>query len=247
MVYVSFSVTAFLFHLCLHGIPCLAHGSILFRGASAVVSFNQTSETVQVLYNASVLVIGDTIASIFPASHPQLVPSNTTIVPCEGKIITPGFVDTHRHLWQTAYRTLGSNTSLAEYFVRYGEFSQAKTVLSPDDVYLGQLMGIYESLNAGVTSILDHAHHTWSNETALAGLQASVDSGARVWWCYAFHDLSNATWTSPYTREEQIDDFLHLSQQGPQRNSGTVSLGIAYDNFALETPPQVKQIMSLAL
>ncbi|GIJ92652.1 hypothetical protein Asppvi_001930 [Aspergillus pseudoviridinutans] len=168
-------------------------------------------------------------------------------MPSEGKIIAPGFVDTHRHAWQTAFKTLGSNTSLAEYFVRYGEFSPAKKIFTPEDVYIGQLTGLCESINSGVTSILDHAHHTWSSETALAGLQASVDSGARTWWCYAFHNLSDATWVSNYTREDQIADFLHIAEDGPWRKSDTVSLGIAYDNFAMDDAAEIEQITSLAV
>jgi cytosine/adenosine deaminase-related metal-dependent hydrolase len=240
-----FPVHFLLFHLFLHCATCAAQDSILFQGAAAVISFNSTTETVQVLYNTSVLVTGDTVAAIFPVSEEVPLPKNTTIIPADGKIVTPGFVDTHRHLWQTAYKTLGSNTTLADYFARYSEFSLAKTTFTPDDVYLSQLFGIHESLNAGVTSIVDHAHHTWSSETAQAGLQASVDSGARVWWCYAFHDVSNATWTSPYTRQDQVDDFVYLSQHGSWRNS-TVSLGIAYDNFGTENATLVNQIISLA-
>jgi cytosine/adenosine deaminase-related metal-dependent hydrolase len=172
--------------------------------------------------------------------------SDVCKIPSQGKIITPGFVDIHRHLWQTAYRTLGSNTSLAEYFNRYGEFAIAKSVYTPEDVYLGQLTGIYESLNAGVTSILDHSHHTWSPETALAGLEASVDSGARIWWSFTFHNLDNATYTSPYTRQAQVKDFLQLSQHGPWRNSSTVSLGAAYDGWTIENTTLVQQIIDLA-
>ncbi|KFZ18877.1 hypothetical protein V501_00961, partial [Pseudogymnoascus sp. VKM F-4519 (FW-2642)] len=127
-----------------------------------------------------------------------------------------------------------------------GEYALAKTVYTPEDVYLGQLTGIYESLNAGVTSILDHSHHTWSNETALAGLEATVDSSARVWWCYAFHNLDNSTWVASYNRDAQVNDFLSLSQNGPWTNSSVVSLGISYDGWTVESPSEVNQIIDLA-
>ncbi|RHZ48764.1 hypothetical protein CDV55_102164 [Aspergillus turcosus] len=229
---------------------CLATGpidSILFQDAAAVISFDTTTESLQVLYDASVLVTGDTVAAIIPASEQVQLPKNTQVIPSEGKIISPGFVDTHRHLWQTAFKTLGHNTSLPEYIMRYSEFSAAKRIFTPEDVYLSQLTGLYESLNSGVTSVLDHAHHTWSEETSLAGLQASVDSGARVWWCYAFHNISDPTWVTDYDREAQIADFIHLSEHGPQRNSDAVSLGIAYDYFAIEHPYSIEKIISLAL
>ncbi|KFY99394.1 hypothetical protein V500_01380 [Pseudogymnoascus sp. VKM F-4518 (FW-2643)] len=206
----------------------------------------EDGNSVQVFYNTSVLVTGDTIASILPAADKVRLPKHTTIIPAQGKIISPGFVDTHRHLWQTAFKTLGSNTSLAEYFNCYSEYSLAKTVYAPEDVYLGQLTGIYESLNAGVTTILDHSRHTWSNETALAGLEATVDSGARVWWCYGFHNLTNANWVASYDREAQVNDFLSLSQNGPWINSSVVSIGISYDGWTVESPSQVNQIIGLA-
>lgn len=247
MANMFFSLTSVFIHLLLCGAAYAAKSSILLEGAAAVISVDRATNNVQVLYNSSVLVTGNTIVSVYDASKKASIPSNTTIVPCQGKIITPGFIDTHRHLWQTAFKGLASNTSLAEYFFRYSMFSDAKTVFTPEDIYVGQLTGIYESLNSGVTSILDHAHHTFSHETSLAGLQASVDSGARIWWSFAFYDLSNATWTSPYTRQAQIDDFTSLSsQKGPAANSSTVSIGMAYDYWGMDNATQVNQIIDLA-
>lgn len=222
-------------------LPSAARGSdTLFKGGT-VLSFDNVTESVKVLYNTSVLVSGSQIVSIFPQSQNVTLSPGTEVIPLEGKIMSPGFVDTHRHLWQSAFRTLGSNTSLAEYFFRYSEFTQAGTVFTPEDVYYGQIIGIYESLNAGVTSILDHAHHTWSNATALAGLNASIASGARVWWCYAFHNLTNG-----YTREDQLADFEYLSKYGPWRNSSTTTLGLAYDPISLDPPPLVQTVVNVA-
>ncbi|OCL09623.1 putative chlorohydrolase family protein [Glonium stellatum] len=222
-------------------LPSAAHcAETLFEGGT-VLSFDDVTESVKVLFNTSILVSGNQIVSIFPQSQNITLPPGTEIIPSQGKIISPGFIDTHRHLWQSAFRTLGSNTSLAEYFDRYSEFTQAQTVFTPDDVYYGQLIGIYESLNAGVTSILDHAHHTWSNATALAGLNASITSGARVWWCYAFHNLTNG-----YTREDQLADFEYISQYGPWRNSSTTTLGLAYDPLSLDPPSLVQTVVDVA-
>lgn len=223
-------------------LPSIARcANTLFEGGT-VISFDDATQNVQVLYNTSILVSGNEIISIFPQSRNITFSPDTEIIPSEGKILSPGFVDTHRHLWQTAFRTIASNTSLAEYFSRYSEFTQVGTVYSADDVYYGQLTGIYESLNAGVTSILDHAHHTWSNDTALAGLNASVESGARVWWCYAIHNLTNG-----YSRDEQLAYFQDLLEDGPSRNSSTVEVGLAYDMLSLDTPPAVQTVVDLAM
>lgn len=114
--------------------------STLFEKGT-VISFDDTTQTLKVLFNASVLVTGDRIDTIFEDADDSniTVPPGTERVSAEGKIISPGFVDTHRHGWQTAYKTLGSNTTLAEYFDRYGEFTQASTLFTADDIYLGQV------------------------------------------------------------------------------------------------------------
>lgn len=118
--------------------------STLFEKGT-VISFNNTTDSLRVLYNASVLVTNDRIAAIFENSDEVTVPSGTERVSVEGKIVSPGFVDTHRHGWQTAYKTLGSNTTLAEYFDRYGEFTQAGTEFTADDIYLGQVRNYFAS------------------------------------------------------------------------------------------------------
>ncbi|GAB1317056.1 hypothetical protein MFIFM68171_07266 [Madurella fahalii] len=200
-----------------------AAASTLLRGGT-IISFNRATESLEVIRNGSVLVTDDRIANIFGSTPPgSELPEGTEEVDITDKILTTGFIDTHRHGWQTAFKTLGSNTSLVEYFNLYGEFAN-EGLLNADDVYIGQLAGLYEALNAGVTTTVDHAHHTWSDETAEAGLRASIDSGARVFWCYAFHSLQN------FTVNEQLANFRALATNASFQGTPT-SLGIAYDSF----------------
>jgi cytosine/adenosine deaminase-related metal-dependent hydrolase len=126
---------------------------VLFENGT-VTSFDDENEDLKIIRDTSVLVVGDRIAAIFDSSSPCPIalPSNAEKVSTENKIISPGFIDTHRHGWQTAYRTIAANTTLAEYFKHYSQFSQAAKVFTPEDIYFGQPAGIYECLNAGVTS-----------------------------------------------------------------------------------------------
>jgi hypothetical protein len=97
-----------------------------------------------------------------------------------------------------------SNITLPEYFAHFGEAASAGRV-DAEQVYIGQLAGLYELLNAGSTTTLDHAHHTWSDETSWAGLNASIESGARVFWSYAFHEVNN------YTIAQQLVNFRDIA------------------------------------
>ncbi|KAG9880833.1 Metallo-dependent hydrolase, partial [Aureobasidium melanogenum] len=203
----------------------LCANSTLFEGGT-IITFDETSRLPVALHGSSLLVTGDSIAKIFESSDNVTLPINTEIVNVEGQIVSPGFIDTHRHSWQTAYKTLGSNTTLAEYFSRYGEFTQAGTVFGPDDVYIGTLAGLYEPLDAGVTTILEHAHGTFSNETSKAYLNAAIDSGVRMAFCYAFHELSNG-----FSFQEQLANFADLMKDEKLSSQDLVQIGVAYDSF----------------
>lgn len=225
------AVSALLLHfllqlLCLYCNVLVADASsILFTGGT-VIAFDEATESLDVLSPGSVLVTDDRIATVTSGSYNGTLPAETETMNITGKIITTGFVDTHRHGWQTAYKTLASNVTLAQYFARYGEYAPlVHQTFTPEDIYIGQLAGLYEAINAGVTTTLDHAHHTFSVETSEAGLQASIDSGVRVFWCYAIHNISNG-----FSITDQIANFQDIATDQRFR-SNTTSLGIGYDTF----------------
>ncbi|KAK0625143.1 amidohydrolase [Bombardia bombarda] len=207
--------------------------SILFSGGT-VIAFNYTTESLDVIRNGSVLVVDDRITSVFRGDElgGQMIPEGTEQVNITNKIIAPGMIDTHKHGWQTGFKTLASNTSLVEYFNRYGEFP-ADGLLNADDVYIGQLAGIYEALNSGVTTILDHAHHSWDPATTEAGLQASIDSGSRIFWGYTFHNVTN------FTIDEQLVHFRELATNASYGGTPT-ELAIAFDSFGPN--PNLRQV-----
>ena len=68
----------------------------------------------------------------------------------------PGFVDTHRHTWQTTMRAICADWTLMDYF------RGIRLTISPrylaEDVYAGNYVGALEALDAGVTTILDFSH-----------------------------------------------------------------------------------------
>ncbi|KAF4955655.1 hypothetical protein FSARC_11803 [Fusarium sarcochroum] len=210
----------------------------LFSGAT-IIGWDDSNNLPRITRDGHLLVTGDRITSI-TKSKPSHLPNDTEIIDVTGQIISPGFIDTHRHGWQTAFKTLASNTTLAQYFGRYGEFAAAPH-FTADDVYWGQLAGLLEALNAGVTTSLDHAHHTWSNETAYAGLNASIESGARVFWAYTFHDIPALNYSVP----DQIPNFIDIAKSN-LRGGSNVELGIAYDSFGPNPPAVAKEVAHLA-
>ncbi|KAH7036023.1 uncharacterized protein B0I36DRAFT_319548 [Microdochium trichocladiopsis] len=218
-----------------------AAGSKLFAGGT-IVAFDSGSESIRVVRDGHLLVTDDRIAGIFEsAPDNSSLPAHTERIDVTGQILTPGFIDTHRHGWQTAYKTIGSNTTLAEYVGRYGEFASAPH-WTAEDVYNSQLAGLYESLNAGVTTSLDHAHHTWSNETAYAGLNASIASGARIVWAYTVHPLE----TVDFPVAEQLANLREIAQSAALAESSRTELGVAFDFFSGADTKLIEEVVALA-
>lgn len=45
-----------------------------------------------------------------------LVIADVTTIDCAGKIVSPGFIDTHHHVWQTQLRGSHADETLLDYF-----------------------------------------------------------------------------------------------------------------------------------
>jgi imidazolonepropionase-like amidohydrolase len=77
--------------------PAVAKASsILFTGGS-IVAFEVVNkiDTLKVIHNGSVLVTDGRIVNVGSVSPGQL-PNDTERIDITGKIMTPGFIDTHR-------------------------------------------------------------------------------------------------------------------------------------------------------
>ena len=97
-------------------------------------------------------------------------------------IVMPGFVDTHRHMWQGALRNILPNGLLSD----YGRdiTGTARSVFRPEDAHIGDLVSALGAINAGVTTVLDWSHIGNSPEHSDAAIAGLRESGIRA--VYAF-------------------------------------------------------------
>lgn len=95
-----------------------------------------------------------------------------------------GFVDTHRHTWQSGLRAIAPDTGFGGYLRRIlGELAPR---YRPEDVYLGNLAGALESLNSGVTTLLDWSHIQLTPDHTAAAVDALLASGVRGVFGYSY-------------------------------------------------------------
>lgn len=84
----------------------LKGGTILQHGAN---------DQVRVVRDTDLLVEGGIIAKI---GRDLTASPGARVIDCRGKVISPGFVDTHHHVWQTQLKGRHSDDTLLDYTAR---------------------------------------------------------------------------------------------------------------------------------
>jgi hypothetical protein len=120
-----------------------------------------------------IAAVGTGLAADLPESH---------IIEASGRLVMPGLVDTHRHVWQGALGGSTGQVSLIGYSAAV--IAGIAPLYEPADSYAGTLWGALQALDAGITTIADWAHNLPSPEHADANLLALQDAGIRGIFLY---------------------------------------------------------------
>ena len=170
------------------------------------------------------------------------------VVDASGKIVLPGFVDGHRHLWQTPMRGAGTGWSFSEY-IRKMLYTRA-VCYRPEDMYVAGLAGGLEALNAGVTSVADHSHNMRSPEHADGAVEGMLASGIGGVFGYCYGRTPGhgpgATTTSDQVRQGLLEgpqwrfsDARRVRDKYFSDSNSLVRFGIAtsfFETFAVTRP-----------
>jgi 5-methylthioadenosine/S-adenosylhomocysteine deaminase len=130
------------------------------------------------------LARGDVLITdgVITAVADRIDAADAEVIDATDRIVLPGFVDNHRHTWQTAFRGIGADWTFDDYVVAM--HGTLKPRYRPEDVYLGNLLGRLEALHSGVTTMLDWFHAAQSPEHADAALTGLRDAPGRSIFCY---------------------------------------------------------------
>ena len=105
------------------------------------------------------------------------------VIDAMGKIVMPGFVSGHNHLWQSAFRGLAADKELFGWLgalhYSYGSY------FSDGDMYAFTLHGSLDQLAKGITTTYDHSQRLATSETQYReSFQAGLDTAQHFIFSY---------------------------------------------------------------
>lgn len=143
---------------------------ILFTGAAIVTM----DPDLGVIGHGDLLVEGDTITAVGTG----LVAGDAVVVDATGTVLTPGFVDTHRHAWEAQLRRIMPDVDDLGGYVM-STLAGYATVYRPEDMYVGTKLAALTAIDSGITTMLDFSHNSRTPAHSDAAIEALRDTGIR--------------------------------------------------------------------
>jgi 5-methylthioadenosine/S-adenosylhomocysteine deaminase len=189
---------------------------ILIRGGTVLTMDPHLGD----LQPGDVLIEDDRIAAV-----DRNIDTDAEVIDATGRIVIPGFVDTHRHTWEAAIRNCAPNATLDDYFVEV--LDTFAPLYRPEDVYASNLAGSLECLNAGITTLVDWSHINNTPEHPDAAIRALQETGIRAQYAYGSANTSLAAYWFDSTIAIPGGDVRRVRESYFSSDAGLLTMALA--------------------
>jgi putative selenium metabolism protein SsnA len=178
-----------------------------------------------------VLIEGDKIARVGEMEDCPKPPEGAETIDAKGRLLLPGFVCAHTHLYSALARGLALPGVSPN---RFGEILEQfwwrlDKALDPESIYYSALVGGLGFVKSGVTTIVDHHASPNSIRGSLKAIKKAIvdELGLRASLCYETSDRDG-----PKAAEEgiaeNIEFFDYVQAEGDDRLSALIGLHASF-------------------
>lgn len=162
-----------------------------------------------------ILVRDGAIAGVGPAA--QLPPGVARALDASGKVVLPGFINTHTHLFQTLLKGPGDDRQLEEWF--RSVVGPASCELTEEDCYRAAVVGCLEAIRSGTTTVKDFMYTHPRPRLSDAVIRGMVDTGVRGVFVRGYIDYGEA-YGVPRPLIQPLDEILGDGERVVKRYHG---------------------------
>lgn len=154
----------------------------------------------------------------------ELACDGAAVIDGADKVVIPGFVNSHIHLWQTVIKGCAGDYSFGDYLQFI--LGAAGKFYRPEDVQVATLLGALEQIEAGVTTVYDWSHILNTPDHADAAIDALQRSGVRAVFGHGTPGDDVGRWYYQ-SRETHPEDIVRIRKTRLASDDALVTLGLS--------------------
>lgn len=186
---------------------------MLLIGNGVVLTLGKSN---RVIPKGGVLIQDSKIIEIGLTQDLQTRFPDARFIDAHGKLIMPGMINTHMHLYSTFARGMDAKSKSPQNFrdILEGLWWKLDKLLSLEDVYYSALTPLIECIKTGTTTIIDHHASPRAITGSLSTLaKAAKEVGVRAAFCYEVSDRDGDEIAKEGIKENA--DFIAACQAQP--------------------------------
>ena len=161
---------------------------MLLAGNGKLITLDKEKPIIE---NGCIAIEGNKILEIGLTESLKTKYNNVRFIDAKGKIIMPGFINTHMHYYSTFARGMSNDSPPATKFsdILKGLWWRLDKVLTLEDVYYSAIVPMIDQIKNGVTTVFDHHASPYAIAGSLFKIaEAAEHTGIRSNLCYETSD-----------------------------------------------------------
>jgi len=183
----------------------------------------------RVIDDGAIAIVDDKIVAVDKTSRVEQKYKSEKVICGKGRIVLPGFINTHDHLFQTLLRSMGDDMNLNDWWPN--TVGPITPYLTKKDMYYAALTGCIELIRSGVTANLDYQYANPRPLIAEGVLEAFLQIGIRGVLGRGYSDVDMFDFGLPddiiESTEQALSDTETLLKRWHGKANGRIKIWLA--------------------